>query len=63
MLIGAVLNIILDPVFIFAFDMGVKGAAVATVISQAASCVWVVGFLNGKKTFIRLRKRKFTAQE
>lgn len=55
-LIGAVLNIILDPVFIFAFDMGVKGAAVATVISQAASCVWVVGFLNGKKTFIRLRK-------
>ena len=52
-LIGAVLNIALDPLFIFALDMGVKGAAVATVISQAVSCVWVISFLSGKKTVLR----------
>lgn len=56
-LIGAVLNIILDPVLIFALDMGVKGAALATVISQAVSCVWVILFLLGKKTVLRLRAR------
>ena len=56
-LIGAVLNIILDPVLIFGFNMGVKGAALATVISQAVSCVWVVLFLIGKKTVLRLRPR------
>lgn len=56
-LIGAVLNIILDPVLIFGFNMGVKGAALATVISQAVSCVWVVLFLIGKKTVLRLRLR------
>ena len=48
--IGAVSNIILDPVFIFAFDMGVKGAALATIISQGLSTVWVLAFLFGKKT-------------
>ena len=54
-LIGAVSNIILDPIFIFAFHMDVKGAALATIISQAISCVWVVSFLCGKKTFLRIR--------
>ena len=49
-LIGAAANIILDPVFIFLFDMGVRGAAIATVISQAMSCAWVTAFLCGKKT-------------
>ena len=54
-LIGAVANIILDPVFIFAFGMGVQGAALATILSQAMSCVWVLSFLFGKKTHLRLR--------
>jgi putative MATE family efflux protein len=54
-LIGAVLNIVLDPIFIFGFDMGVSGAALATILSQAASAVWVVCFLAGKKSTIRLR--------
>lgn len=54
-LIGAVINIILDPVFIFLFDMGVKGAALATVIAQCASAVWVFMFLRGKKALIKLR--------
>ncbi len=55
--IGAVLNIILDPVFIFAFDMGVKGAAIATIISQCVSMIFVLKYLNGKKTTIRIRKK------
>lgn len=54
-IIGAVCNIILDPIFIFAFDMGVKGAALATILSQAVSCIWVVSFLCGKKTTIKLK--------
>lgn len=54
-LIGAVSNIILDPIFIFIFDMGVKGAALATIISQAISCVWVISFLCGKKTLLKLK--------
>lgn len=54
-LIGAVSNIILDPVFIFGFGMGVSGAALATVISQAMTCIWVLHFLSGKKTHLRLR--------
>ena len=53
-MIGAILNIILDPIFIYGFDMGVKGAAVATVISQCASCIWVLLFLFGKKSVLRL---------
>ena len=55
-LIGAVANILLDPLFIFALDMGVRGAALATVLSQGISCVWVISFLRGKKTLLRLEK-------
>lgn len=54
-LIGAVLNICLDPVFIFVFKLGVKGAALATIISQAVSAVWVVQFLISDKSVIRLK--------
>ncbi len=57
--IGAVLNIILDPILIFNFNMGVNGAALATIISQAVSAVWVVSFLAGKKSGIRLKKENF----
>ena len=56
-LIGAICNIVLDPVFIFAFHMGVKGAALATVISQAISTLWIILFLCGKKTQLHLRKK------
>lgn len=55
--IGAVLNLILDPVFIFGFQMGVEGAALATVISQAVSAVWVFLFLTGKKALLRIRRK------
>lgn len=55
-IIGAAANIVLDPLFIYGLDMGVEGAALATVISQAISCVWVVSFLCGKKTLLRLKK-------
>lgn len=55
--IGAVINIVLDPVFIFLFDMGVEGAALATVLSQAVSAVWVLRFLTGKKTILHLKKQ------
>ncbi len=55
-ILGAVVNIILDPVFIFVFHMGVKGAALATVISQMISAIWVLSFLFGKKAIIPLRK-------
>ena len=55
-LIGAVLNIILDPVFIFVFGLGVRGAAIATVISQGVSACWVVGFLCSGRSGIRIRK-------
>ncbi len=61
-LIGAVANIVLDPLFIFGFHMGVQGAALATVISQGLSCAWVLAFLLGKKTFLRLRRRHFRLQ-
>ena len=56
-LIGAVCNILLDPVFIYGFHMGVRGAALATVISQAVSAVWVLAFLSGKKTVLRIRRK------
>jgi len=56
-LIGAVCNITLDPIFIFVLHMGVKGAALATIISQAISTIWVVLFLCGKKTQLHLRKK------
>lgn len=54
-LIGAVSNIILDPILIYGFDMGVRGAAVATVISQTISAVWVLVFLTGKKTILKIK--------
>lgn len=53
-LIGAVTNILLDPVFIFVLGMGVQGAALATILSQFLSAVWAVSFLRGKKALIRL---------
>ena len=56
-LIGAVCNIILDPVFIFGFGTGVPGAAWATILSQAISCVWVLAFLFGKRTFLKIRRK------
>ena len=55
-IIGAVCNIVLDPIFIFGFGMGVKGAALATIISQMLSCVWIISFLCGKKTLLKLKK-------
>ena len=53
--IGAVTNIVLDPILIFGLDMGVKGAAIATVVSQAVSAVWILRFLTGKKTMLKLK--------
>ncbi len=55
-LLGAVCNIILDPVFIYLLGMGVRGAALATVLSQGASCAWVVAFLAGRRTILRLKR-------
>ena len=55
--IGAALNIALDPVFIFVFDLGVRGAAIATVLSQAVSAVWVMLFLTGRRTTLKVRAR------
>ena len=55
-LLGAVANIILDPIFIFVFHMGVQGAALATIISQALSAAWILKFLTGKKTILKLRR-------
>ena len=55
-LIGAISNIILDPLFIYGFKMGVSGAALATIISQAISCVWVLKFLLGQKTLLKIRR-------
>ena len=54
--IGAALNIILDPVFIFMFNMGVQGAALATIISQGVSAAWVIRFLTGKRTTLHIKK-------
>ena len=56
-LIGAVSNIILDPIFIFVFKLGVRGAALATILSQAISCAWVLIFLFGKRTYLRLQTK------
>ena len=61
-LIGAVCNIALDPLFIFGLNMGVKGAALATILSQAISCVWVIIFLCSKKTKLRIRKKNMRLQ-
>ena len=54
--IGAVINIILDPIFIFGLKMGVKGAALATVLSQAVGAIWIIRFLTSEKSTLRLRK-------
>ena len=58
-LIGAVTNIVLDPILIFGFNMGVKGAALATITAQAVSAVWVLRFLTSKRTKLKLQKRFF----
>lgn len=55
-LIGAIVNIVLDPLFIYIFGMGVRGAAIATVISQAISCAWAISFLLGNKTVFKIKK-------
>ena len=55
-LIGAICNIVLDPIFIFGLGLGVKGAALATIFSQAMSCIWVLHFLTGKTTFLKIKK-------
>ena len=54
-IIGAVANIVLDPIFIFGLDMGVQGAALATIIAQAVSAIWVLAFLTGKRTKLKIR--------
>lgn len=56
-MLGAFTNIVLDPILIFGLDMGVQGAALATVISQGLSAAWVMKFLTGKKAILRLSKR------
>ena len=56
-LIGAVSNIVLDPIFIFGFKLGVRGAALATILSQAISCAWVLLFLSGKRTYLKLQSK------
>ncbi len=58
-LLGAGTNIVLDPIFIFVFGMGVSGAALATIISQAFSAIWVIRFLTSQKSVIRIRKKYF----
>ena len=61
-LLGAIANIILDPIFIFIFHMGVQGAALATIISQFLSAAWIVAFLSGKKTILRLKISAFRVE-
>lgn len=56
-LIGACINIVLDPVFIFFLDMGVRGAALATIIAQASSSIWIIHFLTSKKSILKIRKK------
>jgi putative MATE family efflux protein len=56
-IIGAIINIVLDPILMFGFDMGVNGAAIATVISQAVSSLWVLKFLTGKNTKLKIRRK------
>lgn len=61
-IIGAVMNIVLDPIFIFVFDMGVKGAAIATVISQACSCIFVLWFLFSYRAHVRINFKGYSAK-
>lgn len=60
--IGAICNIVLDPLFIFVFHMGVRGAALATILSQGVSCIWVLRFLTSEKSFLRIQKRNLRIQ-
>ena len=62
-MIGAVVNIILDPVFIYTLGLGAAGAAIATVLSQAVGAIWILRFLSGKKTILHLRKENFKLQK
>lgn len=62
-IIGAAINIVLDPVFIFVFNMGVRGAALATIISQGVSCVWVLKFLMSKRSILKIRRKNFRFQK
>lgn len=62
-IIGAVINIILDPIFIFVFNLGVTGAAIATVLSQAVGAIWILRFLSGEKTILHLKKENFRLQK
>lgn len=62
-IIGAVINIVLDPVFIFGFDMGVSGAALATIISQSCSAIWVLKFLTGKNAVVPLKLQNIRIQK
>lgn len=57
--IGAISNIILDPIFIYVFNLGIKGAAIATIMSQAISCFWILLFLTGDKTKIKIKAKNF----
>lgn len=61
-LIGTVVNLVLDAVFVLGMGMGVKGAAIATVIGQCISCIWVVGFLLSKKSMLRIRRENLIPQ-
>ena len=62
-LIGAVINIILDPIFIFSFKLGVQGAALATIISQFISAFWTLYFLTGNKTILKLKRKNMFLQK
>lgn len=62
-IIGAVINIILDPIFIFVFNLGVRGAAIATILSQAVGAIWILRFLSGKKTILHLKKENFKLEK
>lgn len=62
-LIGAIFNIILDPIFIFVFNMGVQGAALATILSQAVSSIWVVNFLMGKSSSLRIKRKNLKLEK
>ncbi|MBR4027592.1 MAG: MATE family efflux transporter [Lachnospiraceae bacterium] len=61
--IGAIINIVLDPIFIFGLGMGVKGAALATILSQAVGAIWIIRFLTGEKTILRLRKENLKLEK
>ncbi len=61
-MVGAIINIVLDPILIFGFNMGVKGAALATIIGQCASAIWVLYFLFGKQSILRIRKKNLKAK-